>query len=129
MSDLDKLDNVQNFVQKWVDWAKQNTMIAGFIIAGLLLGPSGFGWMQDANTIRMLAEIGLIFLLFSNLSHQRQPALKQFFLQFIFACRINPLPNYKWAIGIFGILRAKKLHWMIKDNSKSWTGNIFVTPF
>ena len=35
MSDLDKLDKVQGFVEKWVNWAKQNTMLAGFIITGI----------------------------------------------------------------------------------------------
>jgi CPA2 family monovalent cation:H+ antiporter-2 len=39
--------------------------IAGFIIAGVLLGPSGFGWIEEATTIHLLADIGLIFLLFS----------------------------------------------------------------
>lgn len=39
--------------------------IAGFIIAGIILGPSGLAWMEDLDTIRRLAEIGLIFLLFS----------------------------------------------------------------
>ncbi len=35
MSDLEKLDKVQGFVEKWVNWAKQNTMLAGFIITGI----------------------------------------------------------------------------------------------
>lgn len=35
MTDLNKLDAVQGFVDKWVSWAKQNTMVAGFIIAGV----------------------------------------------------------------------------------------------
>jgi len=32
MSDLKKLDAVEGFVSKWVAWAKQNTMVAGFIM-------------------------------------------------------------------------------------------------
>lgn len=32
MSDLDKLDGIKGFVEKWVDWAKQNTMLAGIVI-------------------------------------------------------------------------------------------------
>jgi chromosome segregation ATPase len=35
MSDLEKLDKVQGFVDKWVTWAKQNTMIAGILITGI----------------------------------------------------------------------------------------------
>ena len=57
MSDLDKLDNVQNFVQKWVDWAKQNTMIAGFIIAGVpaILG-AGYTGITKFNEVKDMYE-------------------------------------------------------------------------
>jgi len=39
--------------------------IAGFIVAGALLGPSGFGWIGDAAEIEQLAEIGVVLLLFT----------------------------------------------------------------
>lgn len=39
--------------------------IVGFIITGILVGPFGFGWIKDTATIHVLAEVGLIFLLFS----------------------------------------------------------------
>ena len=57
MSDLEKLDNVQNFVQKWVDWAKQNTMIAGFIIAGIpaILG-AGYTGITKFNEVKDMYE-------------------------------------------------------------------------
>ena len=57
MSDLDKLDNVQNFVQKWVDWAKQNTMLAGFIIAGVpaILG-AGYTGITKFNEVKDMYE-------------------------------------------------------------------------
>ena len=57
MSDLEKLDNVQNFVQKWVDWAKQNTMIAGFIIAGVpaILG-AGYTGITKFNEVKDMYE-------------------------------------------------------------------------
>ena len=57
MSDLDKLDNVQNFVQKWVDWAKQNTMIAGFIIAAVpaILG-AGYTGITKFNEVKDMYE-------------------------------------------------------------------------
>ena len=57
MSDLDKLDKVQNFVQKWVDWAKQNTMVAGFIIAGIpaILG-AGYTGITKFNEVKDMYE-------------------------------------------------------------------------
>ena len=57
MSDLEKLDKVQNFVQKWVDWAKQNTMIAGFIIAGVpaILG-AGYTGITKFNEVKDMYE-------------------------------------------------------------------------
>ena len=57
MSDLEKLDNVQNFVQKWVDWAKQNTMLAGFIITGVpvILG-AGYTGITKFNEVKEMYE-------------------------------------------------------------------------
>ena len=57
MSDLDKLDKVQNFVQKWVTWAKQNTMIAGFIITGVpvILG-AGYTGITKFNEVKAMYE-------------------------------------------------------------------------
>lgn len=57
MSDLEKLENVQSFVQKWVDWAKQNTMIAGFIITGVpvILG-AGYTGITKFNEVKEMYE-------------------------------------------------------------------------
>ena len=57
MSDLDKLDKVQGFVEKWVTWAKQNTMIAGFIIAGIpaILG-AGYTGITKFNEVKDMYE-------------------------------------------------------------------------
>jgi hypothetical protein len=57
MSDLDKLDQVQGFVDKWVTWAKQNTMIAGFIIAGVpvILG-AGYTGITKFNEVKEMYE-------------------------------------------------------------------------
>jgi CPA2 family monovalent cation:H+ antiporter-2 len=38
--------------------------LVGFIIAGVLIGPSGLGVMQDVSEIEVLADIGVILLLF-----------------------------------------------------------------
>jgi hypothetical protein len=57
MSDLEKLDQVQGFVDKWVTWAKQNTMVAGFIIAGVpaILG-AGYTGITKFNEIKEMYE-------------------------------------------------------------------------
>jgi CPA2 family monovalent cation:H+ antiporter-2 len=39
--------------------------IAGFLVAGALIGPSGFGWIGDVHEIESLAEIGVVLLLFT----------------------------------------------------------------
>jgi predicted ribosome quality control (RQC) complex YloA/Tae2 family protein len=57
MSDLEKLDKVQGFVEKWVSWAKQNTMVAGFIIAGVpaILG-AGYTGITKFNEVKEMYE-------------------------------------------------------------------------
>ncbi|MEI6915954.1 MAG: cation:proton antiporter, partial [Armatimonadota bacterium] len=42
---------------------KQPVLIA-FIAAGILAGPSGFGWIQNPEQVHLLAELGLALLLF-----------------------------------------------------------------
>lgn len=39
--------------------------IVGFILAGLLIGPNGFGAIRDVREVEILAEIGIILLLFT----------------------------------------------------------------
>src|SRR3990172_8383212 len=39
--------------------------IAGFLIAGVILGPHGFGLVEDVHGVELLAEIGVILLLFT----------------------------------------------------------------
>jgi K+:H+ antiporter len=39
--------------------------IAGFILAGALLGPSGLGWIREPHEVETLAEIGVALLLFT----------------------------------------------------------------
>lgn len=38
--------------------------IIGFLIAGILLGPHGFEVLEDNKTVHILAELGVVFLLF-----------------------------------------------------------------
>ena len=39
--------------------------IIGYLIAGVLVGPYGFGWIADNIETRVLAEFGVVFLLFT----------------------------------------------------------------
>jgi CPA2 family monovalent cation:H+ antiporter-2 len=39
--------------------------IAGFILTGTLIGPHLLGWIEDAEAIKFLAEMGVVLLLFS----------------------------------------------------------------
>jgi len=39
--------------------------IVGFLIAGVFLGPHGFGFVQDIHEVELLAEVGVILLLFT----------------------------------------------------------------
>src|SRR6186713_2086187 len=38
--------------------------VLGFIIAGMLAGPHMLGWVDKVETVELLAELGVIFLLF-----------------------------------------------------------------
>lgn len=38
--------------------------IVGYLIAGMLIGGHGFGWIEESETTRLLAELGVVFLLF-----------------------------------------------------------------
>lgn len=37
----------------------------GYLVAGILIGPHGFGFADDSETTRALAEFGVVFLMFS----------------------------------------------------------------
>jgi Kef-type K+ transport system membrane component KefB len=42
----------------------RQAMLVAYILLGLLLGPTGFGLIKDASTVRSISEIGIMFLLF-----------------------------------------------------------------
>lgn len=57
MSDLEKLDKVQGFVEKWVNWAKQNTMIAGILITGIpAIGGFSYTAITKFNEVKAMYE-------------------------------------------------------------------------
>lgn len=39
--------------------------VMGYLIAGMVIGASGFGVVQDSHAIKLIAEFGIIFLLFT----------------------------------------------------------------
>lgn len=39
--------------------------IMGYLLAGLAIGPTGFALIHDLETVRLLAELGVVFLLFT----------------------------------------------------------------
>jgi len=39
--------------------------ILGYIIVGIIVGPSGFGLIEKEENIEILAEFGIVFLLFA----------------------------------------------------------------
>jgi predicted nucleic acid-binding Zn-ribbon protein len=57
MSDLEKLDKVQGFVDKWVKWAKQNTMIAGILITGIpAIGAFSYQAITKFNEVKAMYQ-------------------------------------------------------------------------
>ncbi|WP_324728808.1 cation:proton antiporter domain-containing protein, partial [Pseudomonas chlororaphis] len=39
--------------------------VLGYLCVGLLVGPTAFGWVNDNENLPDLAELGVVFLLFS----------------------------------------------------------------
>ena len=57
MSDLDKLDQMQGFVEKWVTWAKQNTMMVGILITVIpAIFVAGYQGITKFNEVKEMYE-------------------------------------------------------------------------
>ena len=57
--------------------------LVGLLLTGLLIGPSGLGWIADTEQVEVFAEIGVVLLLFLiglELSLERLRELRQAFL-------------------------------------------------
>lgn len=52
------------FIILWVCRFVQISPIIGFLIGGLVVGPNGLGLIQNSETTSLLAELGVVFLLF-----------------------------------------------------------------
>ncbi|MGB9628349.1 MAG: cation:proton antiporter [Thermodesulfobacteriota bacterium] len=87
--------------------------IVGFLIAGLLLGPHGFGLIRDIHEVELLAEVGIILLLFTvgleislkNLKRIRSALLGGGFSQVLLTILATALITYpflkRWNLSIF----------------------------
>jgi len=54
--------------------------VVGYLVAGLVIGPAGFGLIGDVEAVRTFAELGVVFLLFMmglELSFQRLKAMRR----------------------------------------------------
>jgi CPA2 family monovalent cation:H+ antiporter-2 len=49
----------------WVFRRLRLSPILGYLVVGALVGPHGFGWLPDNEQTRFLAELGVVFLLFT----------------------------------------------------------------
>ncbi len=93
-------------------WLRQ-PVILGYLIAGALVGPIGFGWVHDRNSIETIGEIGLVLLLFiiglemdlrQLAASGRQlliAGLGQFPLSFVLGLLAFPL--FGWALAAGGL--------------------------
>ncbi|MBP3851618.1 MAG: cation:proton antiporter [Erysipelotrichaceae bacterium] len=107
--------------------------VAGEIIAGLLIGPSVFGWVQNNDTLGMFAEIGVIILMFSaglgtNLNDLKKTGAKAFLIATfgvlipLLLGTILYLSFYGWAsIGSDQFLRAVFVGTVLTETSVSIT--------
>ena len=87
--------------------------IVGFLTAGVLLGPHGFGLIRDIDEVELLAEIGIILLLFTvgleislkNLKRIRSAVLGGGFSQVFLTCLTTTAITYpflqKWNASLF----------------------------
>lgn len=73
--------------------------IVGFILAGIVLGPSGFELVRENNTTELLAELGVVFLLFEIGLHFSIEQLRKNALDVL---SLAPLQALFCALGIGG---------------------------
>jgi len=80
--------------------------ILAYLVTGVLIGPYGLGWLSNTSEIRFLAEIGLVFLLFSiglDLSLPRLLAMRRVVLglggaQVLITCTV--FAAFLWYLGV-----------------------------
>ncbi len=87
--------------------------IVGFLVAGVFLGPHGFGFVRDIREVELLAEVGVILLLFTigleislkNLKRIRSAVLGGGFSQLLLTTLTTSVITYlflrQWNASIF----------------------------
>ena len=86
--------------------------VIGELVAGIVLGPSLLGWVEPIEAIRLMAEIGIILLLFkvglgTDIKHLVESGLQSVFVALIgFAAPF--LLGFALAYWVFGIRPAWK---------------------
>lgn len=43
----------------------RSSLVLGYLVAGVIIGPAGLGLVSDSETVRGIAELGVVFLLFT----------------------------------------------------------------
>jgi len=87
--------------------------IVGYLLAGILIGPDGFGLIKESNTTHLLAELGVVFLLFDiglhfSLGHiwnARREILGLGPIQVIFCTALHQFIGVRNAINEYGSLQ------------------------
>lgn len=87
--------------------------VVGEILAGVLIGPSLLGWVQPSDTISILAEFGVIFLLF-NVGLETKP-------QAIFS-----VGRRAFAVGVLGVVLPFFAGYLI---AHAWGGSFAESMF
>ena len=89
--------------------------IVGYILAGVALGPTGFGLVEDTAIVRLLADLGVIMLLFviGNL------LLFNLFIAILLS-NITSLPMEEESERRQSVGQAQFVHWFVYRRTVLW---------
>ncbi len=84
--------------------------IVGYLLAGIVIGPHGFGLMRDDATTHLLAELGVVFLLFDIGLHFSFAEMRQ---SRSYLLRLAPIQVFLTGFGFTLLLMPTGLDWPI----------------